>query len=86
MVTDPLCRGDRGLELQCRKCCPRGGVCVCGGHFTSGSGSHVPAFPSVDPQNLGTPGSAPSHPGGTSRLLDMGTSSPNTTTQIHWTP
>nr|KAF6402541.1 sorbin and SH3 domain containing 3 [Rousettus aegyptiacus] len=48
------------------------------------------SYPTQEPrsqtQNLGTPGSAPSHPGGTSRLLDMGTSSPNTTTQIHWTP
>ncbi|ELK19254.1 Vinexin [Pteropus alecto] len=47
------------------------------------------SYPTQEPrsqtQNLSTPGSALSHPGGTSRLLDMGTSSPNTT-QIHWTP
>ncbi|XP_014652153.1 PREDICTED: vinexin isoform X2 [Ceratotherium simum simum] len=36
-------------------------------------------------QSLSTPGSALSHPGGSSRPLDLGTSSPNTT-QIHWTP
>lgn len=57
-----------------------------GGHFTSPpSCLHVPVFPPVDPQSLGTPGSALSHPGGPSRPLDLGTSSPNTT-QIHWTP
>ncbi|XP_036884578.1 vinexin isoform X3 [Sturnira hondurensis] len=36
-------------------------------------------------QSLGTPGSSLSHPGGSSRPLDLGTSSPHTT-QIHWTP
>uniref|UniRef100_A0A9L0SIZ5 Sorbin and SH3 domain containing 3 n=1 Tax=Equus caballus TaxID=9796 RepID=A0A9L0SIZ5_HORSE len=41
--------------------------------------------PRPQTQNLGTPGPAPSHPGGSSRPLDLGTSSPSTT-QIHWTP
>nr|XP_044986785.1 vinexin isoform X7 [Jaculus jaculus] len=36
-------------------------------------------------QSLSTPGPALSHPRGSSRPLDLGTSSPNTT-QIHWTP
>ncbi|XP_028377400.2 vinexin isoform X5 [Phyllostomus discolor] len=36
-------------------------------------------------QSLGTPGSSLSHPGGSGRPLDLGTSSPHTT-QIHWTP
>uniref|UniRef100_A0A8C3WY12 Vinexin n=1 Tax=Catagonus wagneri TaxID=51154 RepID=A0A8C3WY12_9CETA len=47
------------------------------------------SFPAQEPrpqtQSPGTPGSAPSHAGGSSRPLDLGTSSPNTT-QIHWTP
>lgn len=47
------------------------------------------SFPTQEPrpqtQSLSTPGSAVSHPGGSSRSLDLGTSSPNTT-QIHWTP
>ncbi|XP_019322515.2 vinexin isoform X1 [Panthera pardus] len=46
------------------------------------------SFPTQEPrvqgQGLGTPGSALSHPGGSSRPVDLGTS-PNTT-QIHWTP
>lgn len=45
----------------------------------------VPSFPSVDPQRLSSPGSALSHPEGSSHPLDLGTSSPNIT-QIHWTP
>ncbi|XP_040098795.1 vinexin isoform X2 [Oryx dammah] len=36
-------------------------------------------------QSLSTPGSALSHPGGSSHPLDLGTSS-STTTEIHWTP
>lgn len=36
-------------------------------------------------QSLGTPGPALSHPRGTSRPIDLGTSSPSTTA-IHWTP
>ncbi|XP_039099682.1 vinexin isoform X1 [Hyaena hyaena] len=40
--------------------------------------------PRAQNQGLGTPGPALSHPGGSSRSLDLGTS-PNTT-QIHWTP
>nr|XP_019570074.1 PREDICTED: vinexin isoform X2 [Rhinolophus sinicus] len=47
------------------------------------------SFPTQEPrpqtQSLGTPGSAVSHPGGSSRPLDLRTTSPNTT-QIHWTP
>lgn len=47
------------------------------------------SFPTQEPrpqtQSPGTPGSAVSHPGGSSRSLDLGTSSPSTT-QIHWTP
>lgn len=47
------------------------------------------SFPTQEPrlqtQSLSTPGSAVSHPGGSSRSLDLGTSSPSTT-QIHWTP
>lgn len=42
----------------------------------------MPAFPPLDPQS--TPGSALSHPGGSSRPLDLGM--PPNTTQIHWTP
>ncbi|KAB0396379.1 hypothetical protein E2I00_016954, partial [Balaenoptera physalus] len=46
------------------------------------------SFPTQEPrpqtQSLSTPGSALSHPGGSSRPLELGTSSPNTT-QIHWT-
>ncbi|GAB5570237.1 vinexin isoform X2 [Prionailurus iriomotensis] len=46
------------------------------------------SFPTQEPraqgQGFGTPGSALSHPGGSSRPVDLGTS-PNTT-QIHWTP
>lgn len=42
-------------------------------------------LPSCGPQSLSTPGSALSHPGVSSRPLDQGTSSLNTT-QIHWTP
>ena len=47
--------------------------------------SCVPAFPPMDPQGLGAPGSALSHPGGSSHPLDLGGMPPNTT-QIHWTP
>uniref|UniRef100_A0A8D0WY17 Vinexin n=1 Tax=Sus scrofa TaxID=9823 RepID=A0A8D0WY17_PIG len=47
------------------------------------------SFPAQEPrpqtQSLSTPGSALSHPGVSSRPLDQGTSSLNTT-QIHWTP
>ncbi|XP_040346245.1 vinexin isoform X4 [Herpailurus yagouaroundi] len=46
------------------------------------------SFPTQEPraqgQGFGTSGSALSHPGGSSRPVDLGTS-PNTT-QIHWTP
>ncbi|XP_024603544.1 vinexin isoform X2 [Neophocaena asiaeorientalis asiaeorientalis] len=46
------------------------------------------SFPTQEPrpqtQSLSTIGSALSHPGGSSRPLELGTSSPNTT-QIHWT-
>ncbi|TKC36069.1 hypothetical protein EI555_020861, partial [Monodon monoceros] len=46
------------------------------------------SFPTQEPrpqtQSLSTLGSALSHPGGSSRPLELGTSSPNTT-QIHWT-
>ncbi|XP_042839206.1 vinexin isoform X4 [Panthera tigris] len=46
------------------------------------------SFPTQEPraqgQGLGTPGSALSHPGGSSRPVDLGTST--NTTQIHWTP
>ncbi|XP_023108263.2 vinexin isoform X4 [Felis catus] len=46
------------------------------------------SFPTQEPraqgQGFGTPGSALSHPGGSSHPVDLGTS-PNTT-QIHWTP
>lgn len=47
------------------------------------------SFPAQEPrsqtQSLSTPGSSLSHPGGSSRAVDLGTSSHNTT-QIHWTP
>nr|XP_030688474.1 vinexin isoform X1 [Globicephala melas] len=46
------------------------------------------SFPTQEPrpqtQSLSTLGSALSHPGGSSRTLELGTSPPNTT-QIHWT-
>ncbi|XP_041623127.1 vinexin isoform X8 [Vulpes lagopus] len=46
------------------------------------------SFPTQEPraqtQGLSTPGSTLSHPGDSSRPLDLGT--PTTTTQIHWTP
>ncbi|EPQ06725.1 Vinexin [Myotis brandtii] len=42
-------------------------------------------FPVSYVQNLSTPGSSLSHPGGSSRAVDLGTSS-HTTTQINWTP
>uniref|UniRef100_A0A452SJA5 Sorbin and SH3 domain containing 3 n=1 Tax=Ursus americanus TaxID=9643 RepID=A0A452SJA5_URSAM len=46
------------------------------------------SFPTQEPgaqtQGLSTPGSALSHPGGSSRPLDLGI--PPNTTQIHWTP
>ncbi|KAI5943437.1 Vinexin [Manis javanica] len=47
------------------------------------------SFPTQEPrpqtQRLSSPGSALSHPEGSSHPLDLGTSSPNIT-QIHWTP
>uniref|UniRef100_G1PAB2 Vinexin n=1 Tax=Myotis lucifugus TaxID=59463 RepID=G1PAB2_MYOLU len=47
------------------------------------------SFPAQEPksqtQSLSTPGSSLSHPGGSSRAVDLGTSS-HTTTQINWTP
>lgn len=47
------------------------------------------SFPAQEPkaqaQNLSTPGSSLSHHGGSSRAVDLGTSSHNTA-QIHWTP
>ncbi|XP_032188029.1 vinexin isoform X2 [Mustela erminea] len=47
------------------------------------------SFPSQEPraqnQGLSTPGSALSHPGGSSHPLDVGGMPPNST-QIHWTP
>ncbi|XP_054546496.1 vinexin isoform X2 [Talpa occidentalis] len=52
---------------------------------------HRPGFSSptqelkLQAQGLGTPASALTHHGGSSRAMDVGTSSPNTT-QIHWTP
>ncbi|XP_004402258.1 PREDICTED: vinexin [Odobenus rosmarus divergens] len=45
------------------------------------------SFPTQEPRTqtqVGTPGSALSHPGGSSRPLDLGM--PPNTTQIHWTP
>ncbi|KAM8764590.1 vinexin isoform 3-T3 [Rhynchonycteris naso] len=47
------------------------------------------SFPTQEPrpqtQGLGTPASSLSHPGGSSRPLDLGHTTPHTT-QIHWTP
>ncbi|KAG8518234.1 Vinexin, partial [Galemys pyrenaicus] len=41
--------------------------------------------PRLQTQGLGTPASTLTHLGGSSRTMDLGTSSPSTT-QIHWTP
>nr|XP_036306238.1 vinexin isoform X1 [Pipistrellus kuhlii] len=47
------------------------------------------SFPAQEPrpqtQSLSTPGSSLTHPGGSSRAVDLGTASHNTA-QIHWTP
>ncbi|XP_020755606.2 vinexin isoform X4 [Odocoileus virginianus] len=47
--------------------------------------SFPPQEPRPQTQSLSTPGSALSHPGGSSHPQDLGTSS-STTTEIHWTP
>uniref|UniRef100_F1RMA6 Sorbin and SH3 domain containing 3 n=1 Tax=Sus scrofa TaxID=9823 RepID=F1RMA6_PIG len=69
---------------------PRLRLCEDGPQLPASPRLMPPAWPiTTEPrpqtQSLSTPGSALSHPGVSSRPLDQGTSSLNTT-QIHWTP